>query len=117
MNPDMWSYRAESFADEPTSIAGYDVDAADGRIGSVDEATYEIGGSYLVIDTGGWIFGTKVMLPAGGCARSRHELARGYVAGSRDESSLAAKFDAESMALPERGHRLAASVGPRATVR
>src|SRR5262245_57075034 len=80
MNPDMWSYRAESFADEPTSIAGYDVDAADGRIGSVDEATYEIGGSYLVIDTGGWIFGTKVMLPAGTIERIDHQQRKVYVA-------------------------------------
>ena len=34
-------------------------------VGKVDEATYEVGRSYVVVDTGPWIFGKKVMLPAG----------------------------------------------------
>lgn len=36
-----------------------------GSIGSIDEATYEVGQSYVVVDTGPWIFGKKVLLPAG----------------------------------------------------
>jgi hypothetical protein len=62
-----WEYRPE------TGSAGYDVDltgypiaAVDGNIGYVDEATNELlGSSYLVVDTGPWIFGRKVLLPAG----------------------------------------------------
>jgi hypothetical protein len=46
-------------------IVGYDVEALDGSIGHVDEATYDTGASYIVVDTGPWIFGRKVMLPAG----------------------------------------------------
>jgi hypothetical protein len=30
-----------------------------------DEATHEAGGSFSVVDTGPWIFGKKVMIPAG----------------------------------------------------
>jgi hypothetical protein len=29
-------------------------------IGKVDEATYDVGSSYIVVDTGPWIFGRKV---------------------------------------------------------
>ncbi len=34
-------------------------------IGRVDEATYDVGASFIVVDTGPWIFGRKVVLPAG----------------------------------------------------
>ena len=43
----------------------FKVEATDGDIGKVDEATYEVGLSYIVVDTGPWIFGRKVVLPAG----------------------------------------------------
>jgi hypothetical protein len=46
-------------------LSGFKVEAIDGSIGKVDEATYEAGGSFVVVDTGPWIFGKKVMLPAG----------------------------------------------------
>jgi len=39
--------------------------AVDGDIGKIDEATREVGAGYVVVDTGPWIFGRKVMLPAG----------------------------------------------------
>lgn len=48
-----------------TDLSGYGVEARDGSIGKVDEATYDTGSSYLIVDTGPWIFGKKVMLPAG----------------------------------------------------
>ena len=46
-------------------LSGFKVEALDGSIGKVDEATHEAGGSFVVVDTGPWIFGKKVMLPAG----------------------------------------------------
>jgi hypothetical protein len=48
-----------------TDVTGYGVEALDGSIGKIDEATYDTGSSYLIVDTGPWIFGKKVMLPAG----------------------------------------------------
>ena len=66
---DIWTYREQgaSVADvgRPVDVAGYRVEALDGGIGKVDEATYDVGSSYIVIDTGPWIFGKKVLLPAG----------------------------------------------------
>ena len=58
---DIWTYRGTT----PGDVVGYEVEALDGSIGKVDEATYEVGRSYIVVDTGPWIFGKKVMIPAG----------------------------------------------------
>jgi hypothetical protein len=60
----MWSYSRE-YATEPIRVEGFKVEATDGDIGKIDEATYEVGSSYVVVDTGPWIFGRKVVLPAG----------------------------------------------------
>jgi hypothetical protein len=50
---------------ERTEVTGCAVAALDGRIGKVDEATYEVERGSLVVDTGFWIFGKKRMIPAG----------------------------------------------------
>ena len=62
---DIWTYR-ESGAlgvdgGRGVDVTGYSVEAVDGGIGKVDEATYDVGSSYLVVDTGPWIFGKKVL--------------------------------------------------------
>ncbi|WP_235501577.1 hypothetical protein [Arthrobacter sp. Leaf137] len=43
---------------------GYRVHASDGDIGKVDEASNAVDESSIVVDTGPWIFGRKVTLPA-----------------------------------------------------
>jgi hypothetical protein len=49
-----------------TDVTGFDVESRDGhRLGTVDEATYESGGAFLVVDTGFWIFGKRRIVPAG----------------------------------------------------
>ena len=63
MRRDIWTYEID--VTEPMDVTGFHVEAIDGRIGKVDEATYEVGSSYLVVDTGPWIFGRKVVIPAG----------------------------------------------------
>jgi hypothetical protein len=69
---DLYTYRADLFArpgfDSPSyrpDVTGWRVEALDGHIGHVDEASYEPEGSSLVVDTGFWIFGKRRMLPAG----------------------------------------------------
>ena len=63
---DVWTYReGVDLGVSTRSVVGYDVEARDGSIGKVDEATFDTDSSSLVIDTGPWIFGKKVMLPAG----------------------------------------------------
>jgi hypothetical protein len=60
---DMWTYRSNLSTTQ--DLEGFDVEARDGSIGEIDEATNEVGGSFVVVDTGPWIFGRKVVLPAG----------------------------------------------------
>ena len=67
---DLWTYRdgsdlGSNVVDTHADITGFGVEAVDGSIGKVDEATYDVGRSYIVVDTGPWIFGKKVMIPAG----------------------------------------------------
>ena len=62
-----WEYRTETgfTGEDNLDLTGYSIAAVDGDIGHVDEATHEVGSSHLVVDTGPWIFGRKVLLPAG----------------------------------------------------
>jgi hypothetical protein len=100
MHTDIWTYRDSSqlgtAIDPSTDITGYEVEATDGSIGKVDEATYETGRSYLVVDTGPWIFGKKVMLPAGVIRSIDATDERVFVNRSKDEIKNSPEFD-ESM--------------------
>ena len=62
MGTDLWTY-PETVG--RMDLTGFEVEAVDGSIGKVDEATNDVGESYVVVDTGVWIFGNKVLLPAG----------------------------------------------------
>jgi hypothetical protein len=59
----IWRYEDPAWGE--IDLVGFDVEALDGEIGKVEAAGQEIGIRYLVVDTGPWIFGKKVMLPAG----------------------------------------------------
>jgi hypothetical protein len=67
MDTDLWTYN-ESI-ERPKTLDGFDAVALDGDIGKIDEATYDVGASYIVVDTGPWIFGRKVVIPAKAIAR------------------------------------------------
>jgi hypothetical protein len=63
---DAWNYRESTgISARQDNLTGFKVRAVDGDIGKVDAATREVGAGYVVVDTGPWIFGRKVMLPAG----------------------------------------------------
>ncbi len=102
---DMWTYRDGIVAPDvsPWNVVGYGVEATDGSIGKVDDATYEVGSSFLVVDTGPWIFGKKVMLPAGVIHAVDHEDEKIMVDRSKDEIENAPEFD-DSMVTDE-GYR------------
>ncbi len=62
-----WMYRSElGLSDE--DLAGYDVEATDGSIGSIDESTTIR--DHLIVDTGFWIFGKKRSCPPASCSAS-----------------------------------------------
>ena len=88
---DMWTYRETTWSTE--KLVGFSVEAVDGGIGKIDEATNEVGASYIVVDTGPWIFGKKVMLPAGVINRVDREEETVYVARTKDQIKNAPEFD------------------------
>jgi len=91
---DMWRYRDDARFTE--DFVGYSVEARDGKIGKIDEASDEVGASYIVVDTGPWIFGKKVLLPAGVIDRVDHTDKTVYVSRSKDRIKAAPEFDPDS---------------------
>jgi len=86
----LWEYSDQTFG---ADLTGYSVEATDGGIGKVDEATNDVGSSYIVVDTGPWIFGKKVMLPAGVIDRVDRDDEKVYVNRSKDEIKDSPTFD------------------------
>jgi hypothetical protein len=97
MEMDIWTYRTEGAlgvdVGRGVDVSGYAVEALDGKIGKVDEATYDVGSSYIVVDTGPWIFGKKVMLPAGVIDRIDMEDEQIFVNRTKDEIKSAPEYD------------------------
>jgi hypothetical protein len=94
---DPWTYGdADKIGIDVTQgldLSGYSVEARDGDIGKVDEATYETARSYLVIDTGPWIFGKKVLLPAGVVERVDMDSESVFVNLTKDQIKDSPEFD------------------------
>jgi hypothetical protein len=83
------------------AIDGYDVEATDGGIGSVDEASYEVDNAHLVVDTGPWIFGRKVLLPAGTVHRVDHAERKVYVDLTKEQIKNSPEYDEETFGKPD----------------
>jgi hypothetical protein len=97
---DPWTYGdADTIGIDVTKgldLTGYSVEATDGGIGKVDECTYETSRSYLVVDTGPWIFGKKVLLPAGVVQRIDMDSETVFVNLTKDEIKNAPEFDEDT---------------------
>src|SRR5918995_385957 len=71
---DLWTYSDSTLIGN--ALVGLDVEATDGEIGKIDEATDDAGTSGIVVDTGSWILEEKV-----------------YVNRTKDEIKNAPKYD------------------------
>ena len=106
-NWDAWNYRESAgWSDRDRDLVGFSVHATDGDIGKVDQATAEIGSSYIVVDTGPWIFGRKVMLPAGTIDRIDWEDEKVYVDRTKDQIKDSPEFTDVDTADPAYRERL-----------
>ncbi|WP_412538858.1 PRC-barrel domain containing protein [Longispora sp. K20-0274] len=90
---DAWNYAPEAGYTGTNDLTGFHVEAIDGGIGHIDEATHSVDGSYLVVDTGPWIFGTKVLLPAGVIQRVDTAGETVYVLRTREQIKNAPPYD------------------------
>ncbi|MFE8941954.1 PRC-barrel domain containing protein [Streptomyces sp. NPDC007872] len=78
-----------------TDLTGWKVEAIDGHIGKTDKHSREVGAQYVVVDTGVWIFGKKVLLPTGVIRSLAPESETVQVDRTKDEIKDAPEFDKE----------------------
>ena len=112
---DVWIYRDKGqLGYDPTSgrdIVGFKVEALDGSIGKIDEATNDVGESFVIVDTGPWIFGKKVMLPAGVIQRIDEDEEKVWANRTKDQIKNAPEFDELNPADKGRRHEIGSYYG------
>ena len=89
----LWEYEVSVLRPD-RDVVGYDVEATDGRIGKIDEASNVAASSYLVVDTGFWIFGKKRLIPAGVITRIDDADRTVFVSMTKDQIKSAPDFEA-----------------------
>ncbi|MFC8795861.1 PRC-barrel domain containing protein [Streptomyces cinereoruber] len=92
MTEHTWSYRSTTGHLAGTDLTDYKVEATDGGIGKVDKHSDEVDDSYLVVDTGVWIFGKEVLLPASTVTRIDPEERTIFVDRTKDQIKDAPEF-------------------------
>ena len=107
---EIWTYREQAWS--TANLVDYKVESLDGSIGKIDEASNEVGAGYIIVDTGPWIFGKKVMLPAGVISQVDTADEKVYVNRTKDEIKDAPEFD-DSLMHDETYHsRVGTYYGP-----
>ncbi len=103
-----WTWRDDSWLtpdpsdvtpaeDRPdTGLVGYDVEATDGAIGSIDQENAKVPSDCLLVDTGPWIFGKKVVLPVGTVHRVDHEKRTVHVDRTKEQVKAAPEYDEDA---------------------
>ncbi|MBA3348441.1 MAG: PRC-barrel domain containing protein [Actinobacteria bacterium] len=93
---DIWTFSTDPPL-KAADLIGFSVEAVDGGIGKIDEATDDVGRGHLIVDTGPWIFGKKVMLPAGIVDRVDLDAETVFVSRNKDEIKNAPEFDTDAL--------------------
>ena len=107
---DVWAYRETTWTQ--ADLSGFGVEALDGSIGKVDEASNAVSGSFIVVDTGPWIFGKKVMLPAGVIRDVDLDAQTVFVNRTKDQIKNAPEFDESTYRDDKYRSRLGSYYGP-----
>ena len=91
----IWTYRDPTLQTElnKANVVGFDVEALDGSIGKIDEASFDAGVGFIVVDTGPWIFWKKVLLPVGVIQSADHTEEKVFVNRTKDQIKNAPEFD------------------------
>ena len=109
---DLFTFRDERLA--RTDVTGFEVEATDGGIGKVDDATRDVGNSYIIVDTGPWIFGKKVMLPASVIDEIDVGAQKVYVRRTKDEIKNTPELDESRLSDDANRTELSGDYGPAA---
>jgi hypothetical protein len=100
---DIWAFPDDTWS--TVDLTGFDVEARDGEVGTVDEATTG-GANYLVVKTGPWIFGKRVMLPAGVISGVDTEQRTLFVDLTKEQIKNAPEFEEDTFSGAEYRERL-----------
>lgn len=95
MTDNIWGYPETSGHLAGADLRGWSVEATDGSIGKVDKHSDEVGSAYIVVDTGVWIFGKHVLLPAGTVTQLDAAEKKVYVDRTKAQIKAAPEFDRE----------------------
>ena len=107
---EIWTYTVTT---APTvDLSGFKVEALDGSIGKVDEATNEAGGSFVVVDTGPWIFGKKVLIPARNIESVNLDARELWLSLTKDQIKGSPEFDEAMYRDPDYRSRVGEYYGP-----
>ncbi|MFJ9949788.1 PRC-barrel domain-containing protein [Kitasatospora sp. NPDC091207] len=89
----IWEFRSTSGYVTGSDLVDFRVEAVDGHIGRIDKLSEQAEARYLVVDTGPWIFGKHVLLPAGTVVQVDFEERKAYVDRTKDEIRNGPEFD------------------------
>ncbi|MEJ8633092.1 PRC-barrel domain containing protein [Streptomyces sp. MS2.AVA.5] len=92
----IWSYSAADGYSTGLSLTGFVVETSDGVVGHVDRQQDDTGVQHLVVDTGVWVFGKSVLIPAGLVTRIDVEAQKVFLGRTRDEIKSAPQFSRDS---------------------
>ena len=106
-NTTIYTYRETLVGVPETDVVGFKVESLDGSIGKIDESTDDAGSAFIVVDTGPWIFGKKVMLPAGVIREIDIDSETVYVNRTKDQIKNAPEFDEDAYRDDEYRTRIA----------
>jgi hypothetical protein len=93
---EIWVWTLEEDRTVPANmpdLVGLDVEATDGHIGKIDEASDEAGAGSIVVDTGFWIFGKKRLIPAGLVERVDRETRVVHLSCTKEQVERAPDYD------------------------
>ena len=96
---DLWTYRSVRYAQR--NLTGMAVEALDGLVGVVYKATTDDEASYIVVDTGPWIFDKKVLLPAGVICNVDFDAETLLVDRTKEQIRNAPRYDEREMSDPD----------------
>src|SRR5689334_8298402 len=97
LTPDRNDTDETSADDRPdTGLVGYEVVATDGGIGSIDQDNAKVPSDCLLVDTGPWIFGSKVVLPVGTVRHVDHDKREVHVDRTKDQVKAAPEYDSNA---------------------
>jgi hypothetical protein len=110
MADDLWKFRS-GVGHERADLRGLSVQAIDGGVGKVKDVADEGGRAFLIVDTGPWILGKTVMLPAGVVSAIDVDDETVRVDRTKDEIKSAPEYDDELRDDPAFGEALTRHYG------